>query len=696
MTLPTPFSALARAVARGERPSDLLRQLHERVLAETGGTRSVILQQSGASAEFRGTSGHGFDDLGGPWLDAGESLALDQPQAPEMPRIIPLAALPVLRGRLMADDALVVPLSGTGPKAFLIVAYPATPGPDAVSRAARAQVEFALALELVRLGDEAALHRRIQELPLRFSRGISSTLSVAAALESLSVETNALFGARRSSVWLHNRRARELALAASSEPGLAAASPNVATVSDATPARGLRLERPQIESDGWQRVLIAPLRGWRRALGTLVIEGAGDGLDDQQLIDAAYDLTRQLSIALENIQLLEEVLQHRRLLEDTFNSLIDLVVVTDNALRVVQMNEAFAARVGTPRAGLLDRPLEGLIGGEMAAWTAAPPPIDRTPEGRFVRGTFQTTARTKQFTDERLNGIFAATVTPLINQDGEPVGRVLVARDITAQTRLESEREALRERLGQSEKLASLGQFVAGIAHEINNPLQGVLGHLELLIETSDAARPVRPTLRRIYQEGDRAARIVRNLLVFTGSRRMSTQRVRIDRVLSRALASRSAARRRGHIEVSRHLADEVPDVAGDPLLLQQAILNILINAEHAITATSGPGRIETSVAASRDNGMVQVTIRDTGSGIPPEILPRIFDPFFTTKEVGQGTGLGLAITYGIVQEHGGTIQAANVPEGGASFVIELPVAAKELGSGKRRKSTPTEDRAKA
>jgi signal transduction histidine kinase len=93
---------------------------------------------------------------------------------------------------------------------------------------------------------------------------------------------------------------------------------------------------------------------------------------------------------------------------------------------------------------------------------------------------------------------------------------------------------------------------------------------------------------------------------------------------------------------------------------------------------------------------MVQVTIRDTGSGIPPEILPRIFDPFFTTKEVGQGTGLGLAITYGIVQEHGGTIQAANVPEGGASFVIELPVAAKELGSGKRRKSTPTEDRAKA
>ena len=185
--------------------------------------------------------------------------------------------------------------------------------------------------------------------------------------------------------------------------------------------------------------------------------------------------------------------------------------------------------------------------------------------------------------------MFAATMTPLINQDGETVGRVLVARDITAQTRLETEREALRGRLAQSEKLASLGQFVAGIAHEMNNPLQGILGHLELLIETSEAARPVRPKLRRIYQEGDRAAKIVRNLLVFTGSRRMTRQRLRIERVISRALASRSAARRRGASRSSRHQED-VPEIAGDPLLLQQALLNILINAEHAIAATSGAG----------------------------------------------------------------------------------------------------------
>jgi signal transduction histidine kinase len=315
----------------------------------------------------------------------------------------------------------------------------------------------------------------------------------------------------------------------------------------------------------------------------------------------------------------------------------------------------------------MERPLADLIGSEMAAWAAESEPLRR------ISGDDGGIARIRQFTDERLGGIFAATVTPLINRDLEPVGRVLVARDITAQTQLEMEREALRGRLAQSEKLASLGQFVAGIAHEMNNPLQGVLGHLELLIETSEAARPVRPTLRQIYQEGDRAAKIVRNLLIFTGSQRMSRQRLRIDRVLARAFASRAASLRRNHIEVTRLIAENVPRVSGDMLLLQQALLNILINAEHAIASRGTPGRIHTSVCAINEGETVRLTIEDSGPGIPPEVLPRIFDPFFTTKDVGQGTGLGLAITYGIVQEHGGTIQASNRPDGGARFTIDLP-----------------------
>jgi PAS domain S-box-containing protein len=519
--------------------------------------------------------------------------------------------------------------------------------------------------ERARLERDARIHKSVRELLLRFSRTVSATPGLAAALPVLPPDIRDIYAARRVEVWLHDRRNRQLLLAAATDG--ASAAPVAVDETGHYAASGMRLDRPVTQGP----LIVAPLTGWRRALGTLVIErGEGESLAAAPLTDAEFEesvreLARQLSVAIENVLLLDDILRQRRLLEDTFNSLVDLVAVMDRSLRIVQTNDAFASRVGLKRADIVGRPLRELVGGDTLAyveaadgWQGIVPPVQRRVD------------------DPELKGTFLLTATPLTSEHGHTLGHVLVARDIARQTRLEAERAALRERLAQAEKLASLGQFVAGIAHEMNNPLQGVMGHLELLIEMTESARPVRKELKQIYQEADRAAKIVRNLLVFTGSHRIARQRTKVDRVITRALASRKTHLAQAAIRVVRRQGAKLPHVFCDPAHLQQAFLNIIINAEHAVVVGGRARRIEIGTAAGESGTEVIVTIRDFGAGIAPDVLPKIFDPFFTTKEVGQGTGLGLAITYGIVAEHGGTITASNADEGGAVFRIELPAAA--------------------
>jgi signal transduction histidine kinase len=671
MSPTTPFSTLARALASGARPADLLPELHRELLAATGGVRSVVLEASGDPVTFAASSGRGFPQLGTVWLAGADAERLAALAASGARLTVLDAASGV--GRLLdSDRALIVPVSFTRRPTVLIVANPNVPEVQAIEAAARAAIEFGIALEWSRLTREGSAQHRLRELALVFSRGISSAAGLLPALETVTHEANLLLGTERTSVWLHDRRARDLVLVASSDPAHIATAARMNVEALDPPARGLRLDRPQ-RIPGREAVLVAPLRGWRRALGTLVVEGEPSAIDPQQLVDLLRELARLISAGVENVQLVEEIVRQRRLLEDSFNSLADLVAVTDRELRVVQVNDTLVERIGRLRADIVEQELSDVMGPAIARWVAAseaeqPPSADSGPA--LVPGI---PVRIRTFDDSPVAGVFSVTVTPLINDEDERTGFVVVARDVTAQSRLEAEREALRARLAQSEKLASLGQFVAGIAHEMNNPLQGILGHLELLLDHSEAARPVQRELRRIYQEAERTSRIVRNLLVFSGSRRMTRRKLRVDRLLQRALASRRVALARAGIEVVRSASEALPTVSGDPLLLQQAFLNILINAEHAIERSgSGGGRIEVTTTTNQA-GQVVTTIRDSGVGIPVDVLPRIFDPFFTTKDVGKGTGLGLAITYGIVMEHGGTIQAANAVEGGAVFTVILP-----------------------
>ena len=347
--------------------------------------------------------------------------------------------------------------------------------------------------------------------------------------------------------------------------------------------------------------------------------------------------------------------------EQTFDSISDPILISDSQFRIVRLNRAAASCFDVPIKEAVGRVCYELVKGREGPcpWHDA-----------LGRGVPVSSDRYLPHLDRW----FSFSAFPFENGEGKRVGVVHVLRDIT------EERE-LRRQMAQAQKLAAIGELVAGVAHELNNPLTGIIGFAHLLLQKGPEAA-MRDDLEKIAGEARRAARIVRNLSAFsreTSSSRLSRRPVDIDELIGKTLELRGYQLNVSGIDVVLELAGNLPRTAADPDELQQVFLNIINNAEQAMAGGSSRKSLVIRTERSQSGG-IRIRIRDSGAGMPEKVMDRIFDPFFTTKESGGGTGLGLSVCYGIVRAHGGSIGAANHPEGGAVFTVELPVCAAPPG----------------
>jgi PAS domain S-box-containing protein len=268
---------------------------------------------------------------------------------------------------------------------------------------------------------------------------------------------------------------------------------------------------------------------------------------------------------------------------------------------------------------------------------------------------------------------YLATKAPHRDHQGHIIGIIGIARDITERKQAEGQLQRQREALYQSEKLATMGQLLAGVAHELNNPLSVVMGQAALLRQSVRNKRQMERA-EKIVQAAERCARIVNNFLALARQRPPERHPVQMNTVVREAVELLAYPLRVDSVEVVWALAEEVPVLWADAHQLHQVVVNLVANAHQAMREVGGPRRLTVATGVSLGETRVWMELRDTGPGVPMELEGRIFEPFFTTKPPGVGTGLGLSLCQGIVEGHGGWIGVVRGMGPGAVFRVELPV----------------------
>jgi PAS domain S-box-containing protein len=382
--------------------------------------------------------------------------------------------------------------------------------------------------------------------------------------------------------------------------------------------------------------------------------------EDMALLAA---VAAQAATALENGRLYrqlrmkaEELDRMREFSDNILESLNDGLAVLNRDDRVVRWNRRLEELYGVRHEFAVGRRLDEIF--EHSFYDTLRAARRESPEGAAV---YRVPLVTRHESPRRL--LVNLATTPLRDSDGAIAGTILVMEDISSRVQLE-------EQLQISEKMASLGLLAAGVAHEVNTPLTGISSYTQMLLQGASPEDPQTKVLEKIERQTFRAAKIVNGLLNLARPAQVDTGAVDVNAVINDVLSLLEHQLKTGSIQVRKELASSPPVVLGIEYKLQQVFLNLFLNARDAMPK-GGWLSISTRSGASE----ATIEIADTGSGIPADHLSRIYDPFFTTKDIGKGTGLGLSITYGIVQEHGGTITCESNVGQGTRFTLTLPLA---------------------
>jgi len=476
--------------------------------------------------------------------------------------------------------------------------------------------------------------------------------------------------------------------------------------------------RAQIEGEGYRAAAAAPLTAKGQVHGALVVHYWEERTVGEEELAALGLLAEQASLAIQNAQLYGEAQRRRevaevlarlgreltatleveRLAEVLASRIAELVVIRSAAVFRREIEDGTLRAVATSGGdaeavrGLVLQPGEGVAGLALAERrivespdllndprVALPPDV----RGRLARSTVRSAVGVPLVGHEHEIGALALGLEAGGRLSQEELQALQALADQAAlafeNARLfESARESLvrlrgmQAQLVNAAKMSALGQLVAGVAHELNNPLAVIIGYGQLLLGR-EIPPPIQRQIELMASQAERMAKIVRNLLFFAQQRAPERVAVGMNEIIERSLGLRLNHLTLSGIEVTRDYAPSLPLIAGDPHQLEQVFLNLLLNAEQSILEGRRGRRITLGTSVAEAGRAVEARVTDDGPGIPAEALPHVFEPFFTTKAVGSGTGLGLSVSYGIVQEHGGRLSVASRP-GETIFTLTLPV----------------------